>query len=281
MKYTRQFAAPLALAAALFVGACAKKDDTAATGDSALNRDLAMAGRDTAAQPALQDVPAAGTAAAPAATTPAPAAATPAPATSTKSTTTKSTTTTKTSAPASSSTTKTGGTSAGGTTAAARPSVASGTQLTFANAGETVCTDTKNVGDEFTMSLESPVGAATTGTARFRVTESKPAHNSSERPVLSLSLVSMTLNGVTHSGGGSVDANVKTMDASNSDDAKKVAAGAAVGAIAGRVLGKSTKATIGGAAAGAAAGAAVAAKTGDRKGCLTNAVVTLTSNFSM
>src|SRR5256885_476764 len=72
-KYTRRFRAPLALCAALAVAACTVKDnksDRTLARDTALTRDLALAGRDTAAQPQLRDVPA----------TPAPAAATPAPA---------------------------------------------------------------------------------------------------------------------------------------------------------------------------------------------------------
>ena len=53
-KYIRQLRAPLALCAALAVAACTVKDsksDSSLARDTALNRDLALAGRDTMAQP--------------------------------------------------------------------------------------------------------------------------------------------------------------------------------------------------------------------------------------
>src|SRR5512141_324927 len=61
LKYTSRYAASLLVAATL-LGACSSEkkgpDSTALGADSALNRDLAMANRDSAAQPQLQDVPA-------------------------------------------------------------------------------------------------------------------------------------------------------------------------------------------------------------------------------
>src|SRR5438045_3217386 len=62
-KYSRRVGAPIVIAAFAFVAACrsdAKKgpDSTALGADSTLNRDLALAGRDTTAQPQLKDVPA-------------------------------------------------------------------------------------------------------------------------------------------------------------------------------------------------------------------------------
>src|SRR5690242_12194000 len=61
-KYIRRIGAPIVLAAFTAFAACrsdAKKgpDSTALGTDSTLNRDLALAGRDSAAQPALKDVP--------------------------------------------------------------------------------------------------------------------------------------------------------------------------------------------------------------------------------
>ena len=60
MKYTRRLGAPMAIAAAAWLGAChsdAKKSDSTVLGaDTALNRDLALANRDTTAQPELKDV---------------------------------------------------------------------------------------------------------------------------------------------------------------------------------------------------------------------------------
>ncbi|MDB4886298.1 MAG: hypothetical protein JWN79_1736, partial [Gemmatimonadetes bacterium] len=65
-KHIRQLSAPLALAATFLLGACTVKDsksDSTLARDTALNRDLALAGQDSLAQPQLRDVPAtAGTA---------------------------------------------------------------------------------------------------------------------------------------------------------------------------------------------------------------------------
>ena len=60
VQYIPRMKASLLLSLALFAGACAKSDNTAAA-DSALNKDIQLANRDTAAQPALTDVPAATT----------------------------------------------------------------------------------------------------------------------------------------------------------------------------------------------------------------------------
>ncbi len=61
-KDTRRLGVSIVLAAALFA-ACSKDakkgpDSTALGADSSLNRDLAMANRDSAAKPELKDVPA-------------------------------------------------------------------------------------------------------------------------------------------------------------------------------------------------------------------------------
>src|ERR1700704_1789153 len=57
VQYIPRMKASLLLSLALLAGACAKTDNTAAA-DSALNKDIQLANRDTAAQPALTDVPA-------------------------------------------------------------------------------------------------------------------------------------------------------------------------------------------------------------------------------
>ncbi|MDQ3949572.1 MAG: hypothetical protein M3282_04430, partial [Gemmatimonadota bacterium] len=83
-KYTRHFSVAAVLSAALTLAACERGGsggaDSPLAQDTALNRDLLLAGRDTAAQPQLQDVPAdSNAAAAPArASTPTRRAATPA-----------------------------------------------------------------------------------------------------------------------------------------------------------------------------------------------------------
>src|SRR5689334_24764392 len=60
-KYTRRFGASAVVAAAM-LAACSKADNkvdsTALKTDSTLNRDLALANRDSTAQPQLTDVPA-------------------------------------------------------------------------------------------------------------------------------------------------------------------------------------------------------------------------------
>src|ERR1700680_1979903 len=91
-QYIPRFSASLALSLARVAGACAKTDNTAAA-DSALNKDIQLANRDTAAQPALTDVPA-GTA-----TNPAPSTSTAARTTTTTRTTTTRTPTTTTRRP--------------------------------------------------------------------------------------------------------------------------------------------------------------------------------------
>ena len=70
VQYIPRLTASLVLSLALVASACSNKDDTAAA-DSALNSDIQLANRDTAAQPALTDVPAAS------ATNPAPSTAAP------------------------------------------------------------------------------------------------------------------------------------------------------------------------------------------------------------
>src|ERR1700753_3553065 len=59
-QYTRRLGVFVFVAAA-FLGACSKADNkvdsTALKTDSTLNRDLALANRDTTAQPQLKDVP--------------------------------------------------------------------------------------------------------------------------------------------------------------------------------------------------------------------------------
>ena len=60
-NYIRRLGAPLALSTVLAFAACKgseRKADTTLATDATLGSDLALAGRDTTAQPALKDVPA-------------------------------------------------------------------------------------------------------------------------------------------------------------------------------------------------------------------------------
>ncbi|NUQ20761.1 MAG: hypothetical protein HOQ09_07340 [Gemmatimonadaceae bacterium] len=157
-KYIRSFIPVLGMAFA--AAACTTKEnnrDTLAV-DTSLNRDLALANRDSAAQPQLKDVPsgtstertgtAAGTGASRSATT------TSRPSTSrstTTTTTTRSTTPTTTSTGNRVTTGSTGGGGAVGT-------LPSGTNLSLTSNAR-VCTNTNKVGDTFTGTVSNAVSS--------------------------------------------------------------------------------------------------------------------------
>jgi outer membrane biosynthesis protein TonB len=139
---TRNMTVVVSSMALMALASCGeKKADTALTGDSALGRDLAMAQQDSAAQPKLEDVPAA-----PAPTAePAPAAAKPAPKPAPKPAAPKP------SAPAASPK----------PTPAAAPitgTVAAGTSLRFTSNSK-VCSNTAPTGEKFTATLSDAVNA--------------------------------------------------------------------------------------------------------------------------
>jgi hypothetical protein len=285
VQYIPRFSASLALSLALFAGACSKKDDTAAA-DSALNKDIQLANRDTSAQPALTDVPA-GTAANPAPST----------TTTTKTTTTttrKPTTTTRT--PTTTTRTPTTSvTSSGNTvtrssagTAAKVGTIPAGATLNLA-AGSKVCTNTNHVGDRFNATLTNAVvgsnGAVipSGATAVVEVTELKRSENANDNVVMGFRVVSVNFGGHTYP----ISATTSYADVSKvknqpkSKDVQKVVGGAAIGAIAGQILGHSTKATVIGGAVGAAAGAGAAAATSNYEGCVNSGSrITATLNSS-
>lgn len=276
-QYIPRFSASLALSLALFAGACSKKDDTAAA-DSALNKDIQLANRDTSAQPALTDVPA-GTAANPAPGT----------------TTTKTTTTTTRKPTTTTRTPTTSVTSSGNTvtrnnsgSAARIGTIPAGSTLNLA-AGSTVCTNTNHVGDRFNASVTNaivgsngaviPAGA----TATVEVTELKRSENVNDNVVMGFRVVSVNFGGHTYP----ISATTSYADVSKvknqpkGKDVQKVIGGAAIGAIAGQILGKSTKATVIGGAVGAAAGAGAAAATANYEGCVNSGSrITATLNSS-
>jgi len=268
VQYIPRFSASLALSLALFAGACSKSDNTAAA-DSALNKDIQLANRDTSAQPALTDVPA-GTAANPAPST----------TTTTKTTTTKTTATrtpTTTTRKPTTSVTSSGNTvtrnSAG--TAAKVGTIPAGATLNLA-AGSKVCTNTNHVGDRFNASLTNavtgsngaviPAGA----TAVVEVTDLKRSENANDNVIMGFRVVSVNFGGHTYPiSATTVSADVsKVKNQPKSKDVQKVVGGAAIGAIAGQILGHSTKATVIGGAVGAAAGAGAAAATANYEGCV-------------
>jgi hypothetical protein len=264
VQYIPRLSASLVLSVALLAGACAKSDNTASA-DSALNKDIQLANGDSAAQPALSDVPAA------TATTPA---------TSTKTTTPKTTTTTRTTTTTTRPSTST---TASGNTVTRNPSgsasrtgtIAAGSTLNLASSS-TICTNTHHVGDHFNATVTNavtgsngaviPAGA----TANVEITALKRSENANDNVVMGFRVTSVSFGGHTYP----VSATTSSADVSKvrnqpkSKDIQKVVGGAAIGAIAGQILGKSTKATVIGAAAVGAAGAGAAAATANYEGCV-------------
>ena len=283
-KYIRRIGAPIVLAAFTAFAACrsdAKKGpDSAALGtDSTLNRDLALAGRDSAAQPALKDVPAeAPPAVAPARKTPTPERRSP-PKTETKTqpravpaaTPPAPVTTASGNTVTSNPTTGTAAASGGG----AVGMIPAGTTLNT-NSSSKVCTGTNHVGDHVTATLENSVSGSNGATipagatVNMTVTQLKRSENTNDPIVMEFAVNSVTFGGHTYPIEASVQSAsiTRVKDQPGDKTAQKVAIGAAVGAIAGRIIGKSTKGTVIGGAAGAAAGAAAAAATTNYQGCI-------------
>jgi hypothetical protein len=285
VQYIPRLSASLALSFAFLAGACTAKTDSNAAADSALNKDIQLANRDTAAQPALTDVPAG---------TPSTAApATTAPRTTTKRTTPRTTTTrtpTTTTRQPTTSVTSSGNTvtrnPAG--SAAKVGTIPAGATLVLTS-GSKVCTNTNKVGDTFNATLTNaipgsngaviPAGA----TAKVEVTELKRSENANDPVRVGFRVVSVNFGGHTYPiSATTTDADVtRVKNQPKNKDVQKVVGGAAIGAIAGQILGKSTKATVIGAAAGGAAGAAAAAATANYEGCVNpGSRITATLNSS-
>ena len=281
-QYIRRITAPAALGLALLIGGCSEKpaaDDALAT-DTSLSRDLALAGADSLAQPALTDTFTTPAAVAPApAPTPAPPRATapvtrPRPTTPRPSTTTPKPTTPTTTAPT---TTASGNTvrEGSGTEARTMGTIAAGTRIALTS-NQKVCTNTNKVGDRFTATIaESVTGAngaviPAGATAVVRITELKRSENANDDIRVGLDVVSVSFGGKSYAvSARTAEADVaKVRNSSTQNDAKKVIGGAVIGAIAGQILGKDTKGTVIGAASGAAAGTAAAAATANFEGCL-------------
>lgn len=279
-KYISRLGAPFVMVAALAFSACTvsdSKSDTSLARDTALNRDLQMANRDSAAQPQLNDVPATpaatpAAAPAPARTTPKPVATKPATRPSRPASTPEPTT--RTTASGNTETRNAPGTAAasGG---GAVGTIASGTSLSL-RSNTRVCTNTYTVGQTFSATVANTV-SGTNGasipsgaTVTLEVTQLKRSENANDKIIMEFAVRSVAFGGRTYPVTGTVaDADVERVrNQPKSKDAQKVAAGAAIGAIAGQILGKNTKSTIIGAAAGAAGGAATAAATANYEGCV-------------
>jgi hypothetical protein len=276
-KYIRLAGAPFALAAALSLSACTVRDsksDTSLARDTALSRDLQMAGRDTTVQPQLKDVPATP------AVEPAPA---PAPTRTTPREPARTATRPKPAPkPAAPEVTASGNTVTRNTGAAkenagggAVGTIASGTSLAL-KSNARVCTNTYTVGQTFTASLANAVSGSNGATipagadVTLEVTNLKRSENMNDKIIMEFAVKSVSFGGKTYPVSGTVaSADVERVrNQPKSKDAQKVATGAVVGAIAGQIFGKSTKSTIIGAAAGAAAGGGVAAATSNYEGCV-------------
>jgi hypothetical protein len=262
-KYMGRLYVPIIAAALLAAcGGDKNKADTALAADTTLNRDLALAGRDTAAQPQLTDVPATPAGGGAAKTTSK---------TPTKTTASKSTSTKSTSTKTASGNTKTAGTG----TASRTGAIPAGSTLNL-RANSEVCTNTSKVGDKMTATVnETVVGSngATIpagATVTLTVTRLKRSENMNDPIVMEFAVNSVEFGGKSYAVEGSVSsASVdRVRNQPKSADAKKVIGGAAIGAIAGQVIGKNTKSTVIGAAAGAAAGAGAAAATANYEGCV-------------
>lgn len=289
VQYIPRFNASLALSFALFAAACTAKTENNAAADSALNKDIQLANRDTAAQPALTDVPASSTAPAPTTTATTPRT------TTTKTTTTRTTTRTPTTTTRTPTTSVTSSgntvtrTSSGNAAGAGRVGmIPAGSELNLAS-GSTICTNKNKVGDRFNASVTNAVSGSNGAvipagaTATVEVTELKRSENANDNVVMGFRVVSVSFGGHTYpvSATTSYAQVSKVKNQPKNKDIQKVVGGAAIGAIAGQILGKSTKATVIGAAAGGAAGAAAAAATANYEGCVNSGGrITATLNSS-
>ncbi|HLV27202.1 MAG TPA: hypothetical protein VKZ41_12915 [Gemmatimonadales bacterium] len=285
-QYIGRFTAPLALSFALVLGACGGDSDDSLAADSSLARDLELANADSLLQPELNDVPEDNTPAAaptPAPVRPAPRPSTPAPRPSTPAP--------KTTAPAPQpERTASGNTVEEGTGGGERlGTIASGTTLSM-RSSQRVCTNTNQVGDRFTATLDETVTGASGAsipagsTVVLEVTEVKRSENANDPIRLAFAVRSVRVDGRNFPVSGvlaSEPAIERVRASSTGNDAKKVAAGAIIGAIVGQVIGKDTKGTVIGGATGAAAGTAAAAATANYDGCLaegTQIVISLTED---
>jgi hypothetical protein len=253
-EYTRAFLTPLALGLALALSACGGDgaNEDSASMDSALSRDLDLAGRDTTPATPGGDAPRGGGAARPTPPRPSGGGAARPPATTPSGNTV---------------------TSGGGRAAERTGTVSAGTTLQLAS-GERVCTNTHRPGQRFTATVSQEVTGSNGvripagSRVQIEVTAVQRSGNANEAAILVFRPVSIQIGEKNYP----IQADVTSAATAQGDrtgrDAQKVATGAAVGAIAGQILGKNTKSTVIGAAVGAAAGTAVAVATANYEGCV-------------
>ncbi|MFI5233358.1 MAG: hypothetical protein ACHQSE_12690 [Gemmatimonadales bacterium] len=154
--------------------------------------------------------------------------------------------------------------------------VSAGTSFAVHPAGR-VCTNTFKPGDRFTATVSESVAGSdgavipAGSSVVLKVDESTRSINSKDSLKLTFSAVSLRIGEQSYDLTGHVSQTApleKVRVQSTGDQAKKVGAGALIGALAGQLLGKNTRSTVIGGAVGAAAGAAVAAGTADYDGCV-------------
>jgi hypothetical protein len=284
---TTPFGTSLLLIASIALAACSdngSKEDPLAQ-DTSLTRDLALANRDTAAQPQLKDVPVESEPApavseplptprvrtrpappAPARRTivrPAPA---PAPAPQ------RATIEPEAGAKAVSSSGNTVTVEAPGSERALG-TISVGSEVSLYS-GQRVCTNTNSVGDRFTAQIAEPVMGSNGvvipagSSAVVEITTLKRSERSNDNIEIGLRVESITFNGKTYPITSEVSyAQVERVrgESKVGSDAIK---GAAIGAVLGQILGRRTKSTVIGAAGGAAVGAAVGAANSKVEGCV-------------
>ena len=270
-------AAVLALTAAAACGDPGRGDPLAQ--DSSLVRDLALANRDSMAQPQLLDVPVSSEPVA-TATPPDPAprvsarrATEVAPARSAR----RAARPVAAAAPADQPVTTESGNvvTAGRGPEPAVGVIAAGETMELFS-GQRVCTNTSAAGDRFTAMLHEAVPGSNGvtipagSTAIVEVISARRAGSANEAVQLEVAVRSIMIGGRQYNVSSAVTgAQIERVRAeTRGDDVRKVATGAAIGAIAGQILGRKTKSTVLGAASGAAAGAMVAAATASYEGCI-------------
>ena len=271
---------PAMAALVLVAGACGDRNKSGTlTQDTTLTRDLQLANSDSAAQPQLQDVPAAAPA------QPAPAAPSKAPAptrprTRPTSEAARPTPAPQPAEPAGPVTTPSGNTEVRTPKGSegALATVPAGTVIGLAS-NDRVCTNTNKTGDRFSATVNTAVTAAN-GTvipagskAVIEVTNLKRSGNANEAIEMTFRVLTLDIGGKSFPVTGTIEhVDVeKVRNTSKTTDATKVIGGAVVGAIIGQIIGHNTKGTVIGAATGAAAGTAVAMGTADYEGCVPQA----------
>jgi hypothetical protein len=254
-NYILKLTTPLALSFALVLGACGTDGDAADSlaADSALNRDLDLANRDTT-PPTGTDAP--GGSKAPAAKAPSGSG---------------SGATTKTPAPTK---TASGNVVTKGPGAGAKlGTISAGTTINLSSNSK-VCTNTHKAGDRFIATVREPVTGSNGVTipagskATVQVVALKRSSNVNDKAEMVFNVVNVEVNGTTYPIQSELTFAEVNAEQRSGKDAQKIAIGAAIGAGIGQILGKDTKSTVIGAATGAAAGTAVAMGTANYEGCI-------------